>query len=174
MPRNKSKGNKVTKRGRSGSDEKRPESPFKEEDQEYMRVSSILGNCRMELEAQDGRKYMGIIRGKMRKRVYIKNRDLVLVSLRDFQDNKVDIIHKYGYSEILYLVRKHEIRNDFVDVDTMFSDNNTRVTRKRSDIEEIDLPGYDMEESDNRENVDTDDELVFDTQSESDVDIDDL
>ena len=101
MGRNKGKGKKITKRGRSASDEKRSTSPTKEDDQEYMRVTSILGGCRAELENQENHKYLGIICGKMRKRVYIKVGDLVLVSMRDFQSNKVDIIHKYGYSDIL-------------------------------------------------------------------------
>ena len=170
MPKNKGKGGKITKRGRSGSDEKRPESPIKEEDQEYMRVQSILGNCRMELEDQNGTKYIGIIRGKMRKRVYIRNRDLVLVSLRDFQENKVDIIHKYGYSEILYLLRKCEIKNDFVDVDIMFSDS-TGVIRKKSNDNPIDLPNDDSDISDSPE---VSNSSYVSEESDIDIDIDNL
>ena len=184
MPKNKGKGNKITKRGRASSDEKRSDSPIKEEDQEYMKVVSILGNCRVELEDQYNRKYMGIIRGKMKKRVYVKNRDLVLVSIREFQDGKVDILHKYGHSEILYLIRKSEINNDFVDIDTMFSDSTYTKSRKISVDNSIDLPPNESDnESDNEgcnsdnenkelylnehshtdnENEDTDSELDFD------------
>lgn len=147
MPKNKSKGNKITKRGRSGSDEKRPDSSTKEEDQDYMRVSSMLGNCRVELEDQYGTKFLGIIRGKMRKRVYIRSRDLVLASKREFQDNKVDIIYKYGYSEISYLIRKQEIPSDFVDIDSMFSESIHSITNKRKDIDILDLPKFDSDNS---------------------------
>ena len=157
MPKNKSKGKKVTKRGRSGSDEKRPDSPVREEDQDYMRVVSVLGNCRLELEDQYDNKFLGIIRGKLRKRVYIRTRDLVLVSKREFQDNKVDIIHKYGYSEILYLVRKNEIPNDFVDVDTMFTDSSYSKTNKRKSEEEIDLPIFDSDDENNSYGTDVSD-----------------
>ena len=39
------------------------------------------------------------IRGQMRKRVWINIGDIVLVSLREFQDSKADIIHKYTPDE---------------------------------------------------------------------------
>tara|TARA_Y100000389_G_C17363364_1_gene464930 strand:- start:444 stop:959 length:516 start_codon:yes stop_codon:yes gene_type:complete len=171
MPKNKSKGNKITKRGRSGSDEKRPESSVKEEDQDYMRVSSILGNCRLELEDQYGTKFLGIIRGKMRKRVYIKNRDLVLVSKRDFQDNKVDIIHKYGYSEISYLIRKQEIPTDFVDIDSMFSESTQSRTNKRKNTDMLDLPKFD---SDNSETDISDNEKNDSDTHSSDLEFDNI
>merc|ERR1719478_2050589 len=39
------------------------------------------------------------IRGKMRKKVWVMQGDIVLVSLRDFQDEKADIILKYNADE---------------------------------------------------------------------------
>merc|ERR1719454_2582807 len=39
------------------------------------------------------------IRGKMRKKVWVMQGDIVLVSLRDFQDEKGDIILKYNTDE---------------------------------------------------------------------------
>merc|ERR1719145_523993 len=39
------------------------------------------------------------IRGKMRKKVWVMVGDIVLVSLRDFQDEKGDIIVKYTSEE---------------------------------------------------------------------------
>ena len=36
----------------------------------------------------------------MRKRVWLKVGEWVLVSLRDFQDNKCNIIHKYSESDV--------------------------------------------------------------------------
>ena len=34
--------------------------------------------------------------GKMRKRVFVNQGELILVSLRDWQDSKCDIIDKYN------------------------------------------------------------------------------
>merc|ERR1719378_569699 len=50
----------------------------------------------------DGEKRLAHIRGKMRKKsnalrqVWINQGDIVLLSLRDFQDDKADVIQKYS------------------------------------------------------------------------------
>jgi len=46
---------------------------------------------------------MGHIRGSMRKKVWVSTGDIVLVSLRDFQDEKCDINHKYNADESINL-----------------------------------------------------------------------
>merc|ERR1719412_2993304 len=43
----------------------------------------------------DGTKRLCHIRGKMRKKVWVGQGDIVLVGLRDFQDTKADVILKY-------------------------------------------------------------------------------
>merc|ERR1719229_1609482 len=48
----------------------------------------------------DGMERIGKIRGKMRHRQRIRPGDWVLVSLRDFQDKKCDIILKYADDEV--------------------------------------------------------------------------
>ena len=40
-------------------------------------------------------KIVAILCGKMRKRVFVNMKDIVLVSIRDFQDDKCDIIDLY-------------------------------------------------------------------------------
>ena len=47
----------------------------------------------------------------MVKRVWINNSDFVLVSLRDFQDYKADIIHKYNETDAKKLIQMSEIKN---------------------------------------------------------------
>ena len=41
--------------------------------------------------------------------MWIENGDIVLVSLRDYQDDKGDIIHKYYTGEAVHLIRAGEI-----------------------------------------------------------------
>merc|ERR1712201_4937 len=43
----------------------------------------------------DGVKRLCHIRGKLRKKVWINASDIILVGLRDYQDNKADVILKY-------------------------------------------------------------------------------
>lgn len=56
----------------------------------------------------DGVKRLGLIRGKLRKKVWINNGDIILISLREYQDEKGDVILKYTADEartlyVLYL-----------------------------------------------------------------------
>ena len=98
MPRNKFGGNKA-KKGKNQVIERT--FILKEPDQEYATVVKTLGDGRFELSCNDGITRLGHIRGKMRRRVWIHPTDVVLVSMRDFDDNKVDIIHKYTPQIIL-------------------------------------------------------------------------
>mmetsp|Transcript_1996 Transcript_1996/g.2177 ORF Transcript_1996/g.2177 Transcript_1996/m.2177 type:complete len:125 (-) Transcript_1996:70-444(-) len=59
----------------------------------------MLGNGRCDVQCVDGVKRLCHIRGKMRKKVWCNQGDIVLVSLRDFQDEKGDIIVKYTAEE---------------------------------------------------------------------------
>lgn len=87
---------------------------FKELGQDYAVVKELLGGgrCRC-LFSQDGVERLCIIRGNMRKRSVnrILKGDLVLVSLRDFQDDKADIIHLYNHDEVRSLISYNEIEH---------------------------------------------------------------
>jgi translation initiation factor 1A len=77
--------------------------------QEYAQVVKMLGNGRCECFCFDGVTRLGHIRGKMRKKVWITAGDIVLVGKRDFQDEKVDIIHKYSADEARNLKQYGEL-----------------------------------------------------------------
>jgi translation initiation factor 1A len=51
------------------------------------------------LQCFDGVKRLGLIRGKLRKKIWINNGDIILVSLREYQDEKGDVILKYNADE---------------------------------------------------------------------------
>ena len=73
----------------------------------------MLGNGRVEAYCMDGKKRLGHIRGKMRKRVWVNQGDIVLVSLREFQDDKCDVILKYNPDEARRLQRDGKIPETF-------------------------------------------------------------
>ncbi|KAL3356118.1 hypothetical protein AABB24_017005 [Solanum stoloniferum] len=95
MPKNKGKGGKNRKRGKNEADDERRELIFKEDGQEYAQIQRMLGNGRCEASCIDGTKRLCHIRGKMHKKVWISSGDIVLLGLRDFQDDKADVILKY-------------------------------------------------------------------------------
>ena len=66
---------------------------------EYAQVIKMLGNGRLEAMCFDGQKRLCHIRGKLRKKVWINQGDIILVGLRDYQDAKADVILKYNPDE---------------------------------------------------------------------------
>lgn len=99
MPKNKGKGGKNRRRGKNEADNEKRELTFKEEGQEYAQVVKMLGNGRLEAMCFDGEKRLAHIRGKLRKKVWINQGDIILLSLRDYQDEKGDVILKYTADE---------------------------------------------------------------------------
>jgi translation initiation factor 1A len=82
---------------------------FKDEGQEYAQVVKMLGNGRLEAQCFDGEKRLAHIRGKMRKKVWINQGDIILLSLREFQDGKADVILKYTPDEARALQKAGEL-----------------------------------------------------------------
>jgi len=109
MPKNKGKGGNKRRRGKGDNGDDKRELIFKEDGQEYAQVLTMLGGGRLEAQCFDGIKRMCGIRGKMRKRVWISQGDIVLVGLRDYQDEKADVILKYTADEARNLKQYGEL-----------------------------------------------------------------
>lgn len=109
MPKNKGKGGKNRKRGKNENEEEKRELVYKEDGQEYGQVARMLGNGRLEAQCIDGKKRLCHIRGKMRKKVWVGQGDIVLVGLRDYQDEKADVILKYTADEARVLKQYGEL-----------------------------------------------------------------
>ena len=99
MPKNKGKGGKNRRRGKNEMEGQKRELVFKEDGQEYAQATKMLGNGRLEAICFDGMTRLCHIRGKLRKKVWINQSDIVLIGLRDFQDAKADVILKYSADE---------------------------------------------------------------------------
>jgi len=100
MPKNKGKGGKNRRRGKNEGETKR-ELVFKEDGQEYAQVLRMLGNGRLEAQLFDDqrRNVLAHIRGKLRKKVWVNQGDIILLSLRDFQVDKADVLLRYTPDE---------------------------------------------------------------------------
>lgn len=141
------KGGKKGKKTKNNqqSQEVRP-LPIKELDQEYCQVNKLLGNCRLEGNCFDGKIRLCKIRGTLtRKKVWIGAGDLVLVSLRDFEDDKCDVILKYTPEEVKKLKKMGEIP-DTVNI------NDPTVETKEDDIG-FDITNNDSDDEDEDEKV---------------------
>lgn len=138
MPKNKGKGGKNRRRGKNESDQKR-ELIFKEDGQEYGQVIRMLGNGRLEAHCFDGVKRLCHIRGKIRKRVWINVDDIVLLGLREYQDDKADVIMKYLPDEARALKSYGELPEDIrVNEDAGPAGADAHVAFESGDEEEAD------------------------------------
>jgi len=134
MPKNKGKGGKNKRRGKKTSDEVQRELVLKEDGQEYAQVVRMLGNGRLEAACFDGKKRLCHIRGKMIKKVWVVQGDIILLGLRDFQDSKADVILKYRADEARKLKQIGEIPDNA----------QINLTEKLGDAELEDV-GFDFE-----------------------------
>ena len=108
------------------------------DDQDYGKVEKLLGNCRVSLLCNDKINRIGIIRGNMKKKQWINLHNIVLYSKREYEDNKVDIIHVYSNDIIKSLYDKLNlsfcINNNEDDSDIYFSNNNEDIEYNLDDI----------------------------------------
>lgn len=135
------KGGKKGKKMKSNNEsETNRELVFKniEQLQEYAQVVKILGNCRCELYCFDGITRLGHIRGTMRKKVWIKGSDVVLVSLREYEKSKCDIIYLYKTNEVKSLKYYGELPE------------NVKINENEAEKEEEDI-GIDFEDENDEE-----------------------
>ena len=120
-------------------------------------AEQILGGRRVSVLCADGETRMARIPGKMRRRQWVREGDLIIVWPWDFKDTKADVKHRYTKTQAMYLSRKGVLPAD-VDIFGM----NTAVD---DDDEHDDLFGT----------VDDEDDDLFGAADEpSDDDADDL
>lgn len=132
------KGGKNRRRGKNESEEKR-ELIFKEDGQEYAQVLRMLGNGRLEAYCIDGVKRLCHIRGKMRKKVWVNTGDIVLLGLREYQDEKADVILKYMADEARSLKQYGELPDNIRVNDTdALIDDDVDAEEDLVDFEDVD------------------------------------
>lgn len=115
MVKNKFGGKGAKRQSNKNSDTSSRKLLLKEASQEYGKIIKCLGNCKFEVFGMDGKPYLGILRGNMKKKVWVNVNNYVLFTYRDFQDNKVDIIYKFHDDETRRLIKLGEINEKLND-----------------------------------------------------------
>lgn len=136
MPKNKGKGGKSYKSGKKYNDNTKRELLTKSDGLDYGIITSVLGGAKVQVQVfGDDLPKLGYIRGPIYKREWLMKDDIVLVSLRDFEQSKCDIVWKYKPDEINQLQKMGEIPTesfsredstfDFIEFDNSHSENGT-------------------------------------------------
>ncbi len=75
-------------------------------------VEQMLGSNKLRVKCDDGKERIGRIPGKLRKRVWIRMGDLVIVEpWKAMPDNRADITWRYTKTQANWLQRNNLIKN---------------------------------------------------------------
>lgn len=69
-------------------------------------ADTLMGASRIKVVCADGKSRMGRIPGKLRKRMWMRPGDLLIVKAWDFQDEKCDILFRYTRTQAIHLSKR--------------------------------------------------------------------
>ena len=95
-----------------GSSKIRVKMPNTKVNEMFAIAEQILGGRRVTVLCADGETRMARIPGKMRRRQWVREGDLIIVWPWDFQDSKADVKHRYTKTHAMYLSRKGVLPSD--------------------------------------------------------------
>ena len=166
MPKNKIGGKKH--KGKKNTVKESKELIIPEKNELIGQVTAVKGSGRFDIRCIDGVNRIGIVRGTMRKKVWINHLDLVLIEPWTFESeaNKCSILHKYEDNEKNKLQKGGHLPKEF------------KLEEDNMNLDEDNYFSYDISDSDNEgdENPTVSDEKVNekDTSSDEDIDLDDI
>lgn len=70
-------------------------------------ASQLMGAARIRVMCEDSASRMGRITGKMKKKMWIREGDLLIVRPWGFQEGKADILFRYSRTQSQYLSRRN-------------------------------------------------------------------
>ncbi len=70
-------------------------------------ASQLLGAARIRVMCEDNTSRMGRITGKMKKKMWIREGDLLILRPWGFQEGKADILFRYSRTQSQYLQRRN-------------------------------------------------------------------
>ena len=98
--------NKPLNSGNVPEEVTRVRTPRKDKNEVLATVTSLLGSNRVMLQCMDGVARMGRIPGSKKKKMWIREGDVVIANPWEVQDSKADVTWKYTRPQIEWLERK--------------------------------------------------------------------
>jgi len=80
-------------------------TPNKKELEQYALVTQLMGTNQVKAICEDGTERQLRIPGKLMKKVWIRENDLIIIKLWDFQPTKGDIVWRYLGNQVEWLKR---------------------------------------------------------------------
>ena len=89
--------------------------PYKPKGEMFGVAESFQGGSRLQVICEDGIRRMGRIPGKLRRRMWVRENDLLIVVPWSFQDSKADVKFRYTPTQTANLKRRGKIP-DILDI----------------------------------------------------------
>jgi translation initiation factor 1A len=83
--------------------------PYKPKGEMFAVAETFQGGSRLQVICEDGIRRMGRIPGKLRRRMWIRENDLLIVIPWSFQDSKADVKFRYTPTQTANLKRRGKI-----------------------------------------------------------------
>ena len=115
VEKNKKSKGKKGKKGKKGYQAQNNEAnlrvtlPYKPKGEMFAVAETFQGGSRLQLICEDGERRMGRIPGKLRRRMWVRENDLLIVVPWSFQDSKADVKFRYTPTQTSNLKRLGKI-----------------------------------------------------------------
>ena len=86
--------------------------PNRNKNEMFALADRLMGGSRINVICADGKSRMARIPGRMKRRQRVRAGDLVIVKPWDIQDEKADIIFRYGRTQAIILSRRKLLPED--------------------------------------------------------------
>lgn len=134
----------------SGGDRIRVPLPNRKVNEMFAIADQILGGRRVRAVCEDGESRLARIPGKMRRRQWVREGDLIVVQPWDFQDEKANVCMRYTKTQSLYLSRKG-VLPEIVDLFGMATEESREVKEAEESQEVEEADESDIEEAGDEE-----------------------
>ena len=150
-----------------GSTRIRVPLPNRKVNEMFAIADQMLGGRRVRAICEDGEVRISRIPGKMRRRQWVREEDLIVVQPWEYQDDRANVITRYSKTQAMYLSRKGQLP-PIVDVfgsgeDSIEIGDESGIFESSSEVDEIE-----SEEEDDVDDMfssdDFDEELTLETE----------
>jgi translation initiation factor 1A len=149
----------------SGGDRIRVPLPKRKVNEMFAIADQILGGRRVRSVCEDGESRLARIPGKMRRRQWVREGDLIVIQPWEFQDEKANVCMRYTKTQSLYLSRKG-VLPEIVDLFGMTKDDEVGQLGEAAPTPDLEV----VHEGDEEEPTEEAEETVVDDRDEDDID----
>ncbi len=83
--------------------------PDKNKGEMFAIVDKIMGGGHMMVMCADGKSRMARIPGKIKRRMWIREGDLIVIRPWDFQNEKADVVYRYTRNQAAHLSKSRKL-----------------------------------------------------------------